>query len=125
MSVGYFVSCWFPMHESIQIHQTRLGEVEASHAVYLYRTKEEFLTLKTDDLSMIGCWIDVAYASHQDMRSHTGGFPSLGTDGVMSGSNKQKLNSTSSAESELIACNAFSRKGALFSKVFLQAQGYK
>ena len=38
---------------------------------YLYRRKEEFLTLGTDDLSMIGCWVDAAYASHPDMRSHT------------------------------------------------------
>ena len=38
---------------------------------YLYRRKEEFLTLGTDDLSMIGCWVDAAYASHLDMRSHT------------------------------------------------------
>ena len=105
------------------MHQTRLDEAEASHAVFILN-KGGVLILGTDDLIMVGCWVDAVYASHPDMRSHTGGFLSLGTGGVMSGSNKQKLNSTSSTESELIACSDFTRKGALFSKLFLQAQGY-
>ena len=74
---------------------------------------------------MTGCWIDTTHASHPDIRNHTGGFMSLGTDAVMSGSNKQKRNSTSSTEGKLIACSNFTRKGAYFSELFLQAKGYK
>ena len=91
---------------------------------YLYQTKAWYLTLGTDDLSMIGCWIDAAFAPHPDMKSHTGGFLSPGNGGVMATSSKQKLNTLSTTESELVACSDYTKKGALFSKLFLQAQGY-
>ena len=45
---------------------------------YLKRTIHEFLTLGADEYSMIGCWINAAYATHQDMKGHTGGIFPLG-----------------------------------------------
>ena len=42
----------------------------------------------------------------------------------MVSSSKQKLNATSSTESEVIGCCDYVRKGALFSRCFLYEQGY-
>lgn len=73
---------------------------------------------------MIGCWIDAAYAAYPDMKSYTGGMISLGQIGVMTASNKQKLNMTNSMKSGLIVYSNYTRKGAIFSKLFLQGKGY-
>ncbi len=82
---------------------------------YIHKTKGMFLTIGADKLSVNGCWIDVAYTCHPDMKSNTGGFVLLGIDGVISRSNKQKLNAISLKESELIGCSNFTRNGAFFS----------
>ena len=51
---------------------------------------------------MLKTWIDASYAPHPDTKSHTGGCLSLGRCVVMSKSSKQKLNSKSSTEAEVI-----------------------
>ena len=68
--------------------------------------------------------MDASYLSQPDMKSHMGSFLSLVTGGVMSGSNKYKVNYTSATESEVITCSDCSCKGILYSKLFLWAQGY-
>ena len=45
---------------------------------YLQNTITLTLTLEADDLRLIHWWIDGAFATHQDMRSHTGGAMTLG-----------------------------------------------
>ena len=40
---------------------------------YLRGTKTMPLTLEADNLQVIKWWIDGAFATHRDMRSHTGG----------------------------------------------------
>ena len=45
---------------------------------YLRKTIALPLTLEGDDLQVIHWWIDGAFATHRDMRSHTGGAMSLG-----------------------------------------------
>ena len=45
---------------------------------YLRKTITFPLTLEADDLHLIHWWIDGAFATHRDMRSHTGGAMSLG-----------------------------------------------
>ena len=42
------------------------------------------ITLEADDLQLVHWWIDGAFATHRDMRSHTGGAMSLG-QGVIYG----------------------------------------
>lgn len=39
------------------------------------------LMLDADDLNSIRTWIDASYAVHPDMKIHTGGIISMGTDG--------------------------------------------
>ena len=50
-------------------------------------------------------WVDAAYGVHDDFKSHTGGSISMGTGIVHSKSSKQKLNTKSSTESELVGAN--------------------
>jgi hypothetical protein len=57
------------------------------------------------------------------MRSHTGGVMSLGTGAAYSTSHKQKLNTKSSTEAELAGIDDM-LPHALWTKYFLEAQGY-
>ena len=81
------------------------------------------LTLEADNLQLVKWWIDGAFATHQDMRSHTGGALSLGK-GVLTGiSTRQKLTTRSSTEAELVAVDDCMLL-ILWTRYFLEAQGY-
>ena len=71
----------------------------------------------------IRCWVDASFAVHPDMRSHTGGIISLGKGGVYSTSTRQKLNTRSSTEAELVAVSDVLPE-LLWTKQFLEQQGY-
>jgi hypothetical protein len=75
--------------------------------------------------SALVCWhIDAAFAVHPDFRSHTGGVMTYGRGAVQSISRKQKLNTRSSIEAELVGAD----DGAtmiLWTKLFMEAQGYE
>jgi hypothetical protein len=45
---------------------------------YLHATMGLSVVLETDDITVIKWWVDGSYATHPDMRSHTGGTMSLG-----------------------------------------------
>jgi hypothetical protein len=90
---------------------------------YLRRTLDEFLTLGADDIRMMKTWVDASYAVHKDMKSHTGGVVSFGIGAVMSKSSKQKLNTESSTEAELVGANDY-LPYPIWAKKFLAAQGY-
>ena len=57
------------------------------------------------------------------MRSHTGGAMSMGTGATYSTSKKQKLNTKSSTEAELVGVDDVLPQ-ALWTKYFMEAQGY-
>jgi hypothetical protein len=57
------------------------------------------------------------------MRSHTGGITSFGTGGIVCKSSKQKLNTKSSTESELVGASDY-LPNTLWIKMFMEAQGY-
>jgi hypothetical protein len=61
--------------------------------------------------------------THPDMKSHTGGAMSMGTGGLLCKSTKQKLNSKSSTEAELVGASDY-LSNTIWSKLFLEAQGY-
>ena len=68
-------------------------------------------------------FIDGAFAVHDDMRSHSGSYMTFGR-GMMNGSsNKQKLNTTSSTEAEIVGVHD-NMPAVLFTRYFLEAQGY-
>ena len=69
---------------------------------YLKYTAELILTLEADDFNIASWFIDASYAVHPDMKGHTGAGMTLGKGAVYSRSTKQKINTKSSTESELV-----------------------
>lgn len=69
---------------------------------YLRGTKQLHLTLESKNVCDVKWWVDASFATHPDMRSHTGGVMSLGKGAVYGQSTRQKLNTKSSTESEIV-----------------------
>ena len=90
---------------------------------YLKQTKDLVLTLEMDNLNMFKWLIDVAYAVHKDMKSHTGGVLTLGKGAVYSRSTKQKINTKSSTEGEIVGVDDILPQ-VLWTNYFMRAQGY-
>jgi hypothetical protein len=82
------------------------------------------LTLEADNLHVIKWWINGSFATHPDMKSHTGGTMSMGKGSVYSTSTRQKLNTKSSTEAELVAVDDCMPQ-VLWTRHFLKAQGYE
>jgi hypothetical protein len=60
------------------------------------------LVLGWDSTGHLTWSVDASFAVHKDMRSHTGAVLSLGQGALMSMSLKQKINTKSSTEAELV-----------------------
>ena len=67
-------------------------------------------------------WVDASYAVHNDMRSHTGGRMSFGLGVLMPKSAKQKLNTKSTTESEVVGASEY-LPNIIWSELFLKHQG--
>jgi len=68
---------------------------------YIRNTKDITLTIEPDDEAK--WWVDSSYAVHPDMKSHTGISITLRKGTMYTASFKQKLNTKSSTEAELVA----------------------
>ena len=68
-------------------------------------------------------YVDAAFAVHPNMRGHSGGAMTLGIGFPISSSSKQKLNTRSSTESELVGVDDLMSL-ILWSCNFLRVQGY-
>ena len=68
-------------------------------------------------------YVDASYAVRPNMRSHSGGALTLGHGFPISSSEKQKLNTHSSTESELVGVDDMMSL-IIWSRNFLIAQGY-
>jgi hypothetical protein len=90
---------------------------------YLRGTNQYKLTLEGDDTHVIKWWVDAAFAVHGDMRSQTGMTMSLGKGSVYASSVRQKLNTRSSTEAELVGVND-AMSMILWTRLFLEEQGY-
>ena len=69
---------------------------------FMLVTKEEVLDLSADDSKNLCWYIGASFGMHSDMKSHTGGTFNMGYGAISSSSTKQKVNSRSSTEAELI-----------------------
>ena len=58
-------------------------------------------------LKDIFTWIDAAHAVHSNMCSHTGGAISMGYGVLHTKSSKQKINTKSSTESEVVGTSEY------------------
>jgi hypothetical protein len=67
--------------------------------------------------------VDASHGVHADCKGHTGAGMTLGNGAVMSSSRKQKINTRSSTESEVVGVDDV-MPSVLWSLYFLQEQGY-
>ena len=79
--------------------------------------------MRADDLHVIKWYVDASFAVHPDFRSHTGVGMTLGKGFPITKSSKQKLNTRSSTESELVGADDAAQM-ILWTKFFMEAQGY-
>jgi len=88
-------------------------------------TLDDVLILGADDITRMKTWVDTSYAVHGDMKSHTGGTKSFGRGAVIIKSQKQKLNTKSSTEAELVGAADVLPVNIVCLEMFLEAQGHK
>jgi hypothetical protein len=81
------------------------------------------LQLEAESLNVIKWYVDASFAAHYDMKIHTGGTMMLGKGAIQSVSTKQKVNTRSSTEAELVSIDDFISK-VLWTKRFMESQGY-
>ena len=89
---------------------------------FLKKTQDVVLSLNVEKMILRWYW-DASFAVHPDYKSHTGGTLTMGKGCILSSSKKQKLNTRSSAEAELVAVDD-GMGLMLWSKLFLEAQGH-
>ena len=77
-----------------------------------------------NDKFIVKWYSDAAFATHNDLRSHTGGTMTMGHGGIINISTKQKLNTKSSTEAELVGVDDVMPQ-ILWTRYFLEAQGVK
>jgi len=85
---------------------------------------DDKLILSADNLHVIKWYVDSAFAIHPDFKSHTGAVMTYGGGMAQSISRKQKLNTRSSTEAELVGADDVAIM-ILWTKLFMEAQGYE
>ncbi len=90
---------------------------------WLKQTVNECLRVKADGSGKIRWGADAAFAVHPDFKSQTGATMTMGEGSMISMSSKQKLNTRSSTEAELVAADDVMGP-MLWVRLFLEAQGY-
>jgi hypothetical protein len=90
---------------------------------YIRGTKALPLILSASGSGILKWWIDASFAVHPNMRGHTGGGLSMGRGFPIVSSTKQKLNTRSSTETELVGVDDC-MPAILWTRYFLDSQGY-
>jgi len=90
---------------------------------YLRAERLRPLILSADGSGVLMWYVDASFAVHPNMRSHTGGGLTMGRGFPLVSSTKQKLNTRSSTESELVGVDDM-MPIVVWSRYFLMAQGY-
>ena len=90
---------------------------------YLKGTSKLCLKLKADNLQVVKWYVDASFAVHPDYRSHTGAVMTLGEGSIIAMSKKQKLNTRSSTEAELVGADDAATM-ILWTGLFMEQQGY-
>jgi radical SAM superfamily enzyme len=81
------------------------------------------LTLEANDVRVIKWNIDAAFAVHPNMKGHTRGNMTLDKGSIYGTLTRQKINTHSSTEAELVSVNNVMLQ-VLWTRYFLSAQGY-
>jgi hypothetical protein len=90
---------------------------------YLKATVDISLTLTCTSMSSLNWYFDGSYATHDDMKGQNGAVLLIGDTTVISRSNKQKVNTRSSTEAELIAIDD-ALPTVQWAKSLMMDQGY-
>ena len=90
---------------------------------YITGTAALGLTLRAQGPIHVTAYVDASFATHTDMRSHTGVFITLGFGGIYCRSSKQKIMTKSSTEAELVGLSD-ALPQVIWFKHFLEAQGH-
>ncbi len=90
---------------------------------YLNGTKYLKLTLIVDNLSILKWYVDGSHQTHDNCHGHTGGLFMLDRRATTSSSHKQKINTKSSTESELVAVDD-KLGNIMWTHHFIKQQGY-
>jgi hypothetical protein len=90
---------------------------------FLKATLNDKPRFEVDNMKNIYWHLDASFAVHHDMKSHTGATMTLGKGTITSISTKQKINTRSSTEAELVSIDDIVAK-AVWIKSFLDEQGY-
>ena len=90
---------------------------------YLRGTMDLILTIGADNITKMETWVDASYGVHHDFKSHTGGCISFGWGVLLTKCQKQKLNTRSSTEGEVVGVSDY-LPNTIWARMFLGAQGY-
>ena len=74
---------------------------------WMKQTKDNTRVIGAKNVHELYTWIDAAFAVHMDMRSHTGGLMSFVRGMIHCRSSKQKLNTKSSTEAEVVGVSEY------------------
>ena len=91
--------------------------------IYTKSAPNWHLTLSADNLTTVKWFIDASFAVHPDFKSYTGATMTMGEGAMQTLTRKQKLNSRSSTEAELIGMDDAITQ-VLWTRLFLTEQGY-
>jgi len=91
---------------------------------FLKQKPDDRLTLKADGSHILIWSVDSSFAVHEDFRSHTGGTLTMGRGAITNISAKQKVNTRSSTEAEVVGVDDVMGP-ILWTRYFLEEQGYE
>ena len=77
--------------------------------------------LEADEFNLMKWFVDGSFAVHPNMRGHTGGGMTMGQGYPISHSGKQKINTRSSTESEVVGVDDL-MPAVLWTRLFLEGQ---
>jgi hypothetical protein len=89
---------------------------------YIPGTIYTSLILREDSIRITKWWVDASYTVHVDFRGHTSVTVSLGRGSVIRMSKKQKLNTKSSTECEIVGVDDTSLQ-MMWMRYFVEEQG--
>jgi hypothetical protein len=90
---------------------------------YIRGTRTMPLILSDNGSGILKWWVDASFAVHPNMRGHSGGGLSLGRSFPIVGYTRQKLNTRSSTETEIVGADDF-MSAICWTRYFMKAQGY-
>jgi hypothetical protein len=90
---------------------------------YLRKDHTQPLVLGAKNNGLLMWHVDASFAVHPSMRGHTGGGLTMGRGFLITASTKQKLNTLSSTESELVGVDDM-MPIVIWTRYFLLSQGY-